>query len=286
MNLPTDQVKVDSHQHYWITARTDYGWLQPSSGILYADYLPKQLKPHLKKFSIDKTVIVQAAPTTDETDFMLSIADEEQTVAGVVGWLDLESDDFEQQWLRYREHPKFVGIRPMIQDLPSEWIVQQKVIKHLKLLAEAQFPIDLQANPRHLPFLIQLLEEIPELWAVIDHIAKPPIYNGGEMEPWATEMKQLAAYPNVMCKLSGVVPGSKTKGVWTNEMAIPFVKHVIESFGKKKVMFGSDWPVCLHSATYEQVVELFEACLDDSWTDEERADVYGNNAIRFYHLQV
>ncbi|MCQ6561050.1 amidohydrolase family protein [Paenibacillus mendelii] len=277
-------MKIDSHQHYWLTSRTDYGWLQPSVKRLYADYMPEDLKPLLKSHGIDRTIIVQAAPTVAETEFMLGIAREEETVAGVVGWVDLTAPDFEQVWLRLREDPYFVGIRPMIQDLPSEWILQDIVVKNLRVLADAQFPLDLQANMRHLPFLVQLLEQIPHLRAVVDHLAKPNIPSGA-LEPWGTQMEQLASFPNVMCKLSGMVPGTLDEP-WTNEGIQPFALRAIEAFGRKRVMFGSDWPVCTLSATYDQTVGLFEACLTGDWSEEERADVYGGNAARFYGIKV
>ncbi len=277
-------MKIDAHQHYWLTARNDYGWLQPSSGRLYADYMPVHLKPLLAAHGISKSIIVQAAPTVAETEFMLDIASKEDSVAGVVGWLDLTSSDFEQTFQRLRKHPKFVGIRPMIQDLPSDWIVQEVVVRHLHLLANAGFPVDLQANPRHLPYILNVLEQIPHLHAVIDHLAKPAISEGIKaLEPWRTHMFQIAAYPNMMCKLSGMVPEKQDEG-WTTEGIAIFASHAIQAFGKKKVMFSSDWPVCLLSATYEQVIDLFEACLPAEWNESDRMDIYGGNAVRFYNI--
>ncbi|MEK3721547.1 amidohydrolase family protein [Paenibacillus sp. FSL H8-0034] len=275
-------MRIDAHQHYWLTSRTDYGWLKPSLGRIYADYMPEQLKPLLEQYNIQKTIVVQAAPTSEEAEFLLSIAEKEPTIAGVVGWLDLESNTFEQEWDRFRSNPKFVGLRPMIQDLPSDWILGETVIRHLKLLAEAQFPVDLQANPRHLPYIVELLKQVPELRAVVDHLAKPPILEG-TMEPWASQIRQIAAYPNVMCKLSGMVP-EKLDADWTQAAIQPFVDVVVEAFGKQRVMFGSDWPVCLFSATYTQVLELTQSSLDASWTEDELAAVYGGNASRFYRL--
>lgn len=275
-------MRIDAHQHYWITSRTDYGWLQHSLGRLYADYLPEQLKPLLARHSIEQTIIVQAAPTIDETEFLLQIADTESTVAGVVGWLDMESDDFERDLERLRKHPKFIGIRPMIQDLPSNWIMKPKVLSHFKLLESEQFPVDLQANPRHLPYIVEMLKYTPNLRAVIDHLAKPPI-EVGELEPWESFMRQIAAYPNTMCKLSGMVP-EQLDAPWSRESILPFAQCVISSFGIQRVMFGSDWPVCLFAATYDEVIELFAYCLGTNWNEDEKAAAYGNNAAQFYKL--
>lgn len=277
-------MRIDAHQHYWITSRTDYGWLQPTLGRIYADYMPEQLKPLLKKHGIGKTVLVQAAPTVEETAFLFRIADREPSVAGVVGWLDMEADGFERDLARLRQHPKFIGLRPMIQDLPSEWIVKPQVLRNFQLLADVDFPVDLQANPRHLPYIAELLKLAPELRAVVDHLAKPPI-GEGQLEPWGAHMRQIAEYPNTMCKLSGMVP-ERLDAPWSIEAIRPFARCVIEAFGKKRVLFGSDWPVCLFSATYDQVVELFEACLGEGWTDEEKSAVYGGNAARFYRLDI
>ncbi|SFK95188.1 L-fuconolactonase [Paenibacillus sp. 1_12] len=275
-------MRIDAHQHYWIISRTDYGWLKPSLGRIYADYMPEHLKPWLERYDFQKTIVVQAAPTSEETEFLLSIAEREATIAGVVGWLDLESNTFEQQWDRFRSNPKFVGLRPMIQDLSSDWILGKTVIRHLKLLADAQFPVDLQANPRHLPYIAKLLEQVPDLRAVVDHLAKPPILEG-IIEPWTSQMRQIASFPNVMCKLSGMVP-EQLDAPWTQAAIQPYVDVVLNAFGKQRVMFGSDWPVCLFSATYPQVMDLIETSLGTSWTEEELAAVYGDNASRFYRL--
>ena len=276
-------MKIDSHQHYWKISRTDYGWLKPSSGKLWAYFMPDQLRPHLEQFGIQKTVVVQAAPTAAETEFLLDIAAHEDTLAGVVGWLDMDSPGFEAEWNRFRRNPKFVGLRPMIQDLPSEWIMREQVVQNMQLAAQAGFAIDLQANPRHLPYILQLLERVPDLCAVVDHLATPH-FAKGELEPWGTQMTQTAAYPNLMCKLSGLV--YRRDDNWSAASVRPFAHLVIRAFGKQRVMFGSDWPVCLMWATYPQVVELFESCLDAGWTDDEKADAYGRNAQRFYRLPV
>lgn len=277
-------MRIDAHQHYWKTSRIDYGWLKPSVGKIYADFMPGQLKPLLKQFYIQKTVVVQAAPSREETEFLLRLADKEESIAGVVGWLDLEADNFEKEWDCLRSNPKFVGLRPMIQDLPSDWVLNDKVIRHLILLAEAGFPVDLQANPRHLPYIVELLKKVPNLRAVVDHLAKPAI-SRGDYEPWGTLMTQIASSSNIMCKLSGMVP-EKEGALWSQKSIKPFTELVIQAFGKEHIMFGSDWPVCLLSASYKQVLELFESCIGPSWTNEKREGVYARNAMRFYRLDV
>ena len=277
-------MKIDSHQHYWKIERTDYGWLTPASGKLYADFMPEHLRPLLQQFDIQKTVVVQAAPTAAETAFLLDIADHEESLAGVVGWLDLKADDFRQQWEHFRRNPKFVGIRPMIQDLPSEWILQDGVVENIAFLAGQGFTIDFQSNPRHLPYLVQLLARVPTLKAVVDHLAAPP-YASRRLEPWAGYMTQLAAYPNVMCKLSGMVYGRNNPG-WSPQAVKLYADHVISVFGKRRVMFGTDWPVCTQFATFEEVLDLMAYVVGPDWTQDERDDAYGRNAERFYGLSV
>lgn len=275
-------MKIDSHQHYW----KSHGQEEKSkrNGSRNQSYLPEHLKPVLRKAGIDKTIVVQTSPTEEETSFLLKLAEEENTIAGVVGWLDLEAEGFEEKWKRFKKYDKFKGIRPMIQDLPSNWILEEKVLKNLNFLADQKFAVDLQANPRHLKYVIKLLEKVPHLHAVIDHLAKPPIEEG-KMEPWAQEMKEIANYPGIMCKLSGMVP-EKENAPWTVEQIAPYAEVIIEAFGVERIMFGSDWPICLKSATPQQVLDLFESILPMSLTNQDRKAVYGENAACFYQLKL
>ncbi|WP_179107318.1 amidohydrolase family protein [Sediminibacillus massiliensis] len=273
-------MKVDSHQHYWTAEKSK----EPVKGSRSIEYLPKQLKPLLESAGIEKTIAVQASPSEQDNEFLLNLTEKEDTIAGVVGWLDMAAENFAERLEYFRQHPKFVGVRPMIQDLPSEWIVGEKVIRNMKLLADKQFPLDLQANPRHLKFVIQLLQEVPHLRAVIDHLAKPPIKEG-LLEPWAAEMKIIASYPNMRCKLSGMVP-EVTDAPWSAPEIQPFADVVIEVFGKERVMFGSDWPVCLRSATHQEVIDLVEELIADRLTSVEKTALYSGNAIHFYKLNV
>lgn len=275
-------MRIDAHQHYWSIARTDYGWLTPATGRLYRDYRPADLKPQLAAYGFEASIVVQAAPTIDETDYMLGLAETEPTIAGVVGWLDFEADSFQADYRRLRGNAKFVGVRPMIQDLETEWLLRPAVVERFKLLAADRFPVDLQANPRHLPAILALLGQVPDLIAVIDHLAKPRM-DAGELEPWASRMTAIAEYPGLMCKLSGMVAESRD-GAWSAETIRPYAEHAIRAFGMKRVMFGSDWPVCLYSATFADVYALSESLLGNGLTEEESRDVYGGNAARFYGI--
>jgi L-fuconolactonase len=275
-------MKVDAHQHYWDISRTDYGWLTPERGVLYNNYLPEQLIPVMQSFNFPYSVAVQAAPSIEETHYLLALSDSAPSLIGVVGWLDFESSLFQDQFAELCKHPKFVGVRPMIQDLPEDWLLRPAVVSHIQHMERVQFAVDLQLRPHLLGSAIALMEQAPRLKAIIDHIAKPVW--GECMDNWRSSMRQLAAYPNMMCKLSGLVPESSAS--WTVEQLRPYVEYVIDVFGHERVVFGSDWPVCLLSASYEQVYEALNGLLPADWSDEQREGVWGRNAIRFYGLTV
>ncbi|WP_246079342.1 amidohydrolase family protein [Paenibacillus piri] len=275
-------IRVDAHQHYWKTERGDYGWLTPDQGILFADYLPEQLHEELQRYGFERTVVVQAAPTMEETEFMLSLYESYDSIAGVVGWLDLDSPDFPVHYNRFRRHEGFVGFRPMIQDLPDPWILRPTVMKNLELVAADQFPIDLQLRPRLLPYMLEALRTFPALTAVVDHAAKPFIAES-VLEPWKSHMAELASYPNLMCKLSGLVTEADQLSWKPGDLA-PYVHHVVQVFGKERVMFGSDWPVCLTTCSYGEVVEALRHALPDGLSTGDYNAVFGGNAARFYKL--
>jgi L-fuconolactonase len=277
-------MRIDSHQHFWKLARGDYDWLTPDFSVLYQDYLPEDLSQHLQPFRIDKTILVQAAPTIAETEFLLELYEQNEFIAGVVGWLDMESPSFASEYRRLRSHKGFVGIRPMLQDLEDDkWILRKSVLKNIELLVEDDFPIDLLIYPHHLPTIIQLLEVFPSLRAVINHLGKPRIAEQ-IIKPWKEQITEIASYKNVMCKLSGMVTEAGQE-IQTSEIE-PFVQHVIKVFGPHSVMFGSDWPVCLLKASYQDVVELLLSTLPDHLMDSDKAAIFGENAIRFYKLNL
>jgi L-fuconolactonase len=276
-------MRVDSHQHYWKPARGDYGWLRPDKGILYEDYLPARLEPLLRQYGLDYSIAVQAAPTVEETRYLLAMSDMHPTIAGVVGWLDFESTSFEERLAELRHHPRFVGVRPMIQDLHADWLLRGQVVGHMRVLEKERFPIDLQLRPHLLDKAVKLMELLPELHAVIDHIAKP-VY-GVSFQAWKDGVTRLSEYPNMMCKLSGMVPEAEAVP-WTIEAWKPYVDTVLDAFGPERIMYGSDWPVCLLSATYGQVYESLAALLPESWDEAGRAGVWGRNAERFYRLGI
>lgn len=276
-------MKIDAHQHFWKLDRGDYDWLTPDLEVLYRDFLPEDLSFHLKEKQVHRTIAVQAAPTIAETEYLLWLYEKYDFIAGVVGWLDFEASNFQNQYKRYKNIKGFVGIRPMLQDIEDDqWILRPKVLKHIELLAHDGFPLDILIHPRHLPHITKLMREFPTLRAVINHIAKPAI-SSGITDFWKDYLKELAGYENVMCKLSGII--TEAKQPFSIHGIKPFVQHVVEVFGTEAVMFGSDWPVCLLAGSYQDVYQVLIDCLPDSLTSSDLKKIFGENAMRFYRLK-
>lgn len=274
---------IDSHQHFWQVGRFDYPWMTPEVDVLCHDYLPGQLKPILQGNGVGQTILVQASNSVAETKWLLHLADQNPFIAGVVGWADLQAADVGRQLEELALHPKFKGVRHLVESEPADdWLAQESVISGLRELASRDLSYDLLLHTRHLRHAQQAIEQCPQLRFVIDHLAKPPVAQG-QVDQWARELKPIAAAPNVWCKLSGLV----TEASWTSwqiEDFIPYVDKVLEYFGPRRIMFGSDWPVCLLAASYEQVLETFNTLLADL-SDEERELIFSQNAARFYRIE-
>ncbi len=273
---------LDSHQHFWKTSRTDYGWLTPALGTIYRDFMPDDLQREMQRAGITRTILIQAAETEAETDFLLSIAAETDFVAGVVGWLDLDSEEFEERLAHYRSNPLFVGVRPMLQGLDDDaFILRPRVLKSLKAIEAAGLPFDILTFTRHLPHVARALEQVPGLRAVIDHISKPEIADGN-FEPWASRMEAIAAFPNVSCKISGMV--TEASPDWRLEDFRRYVDHVATIFGPDRLMFGSDWPVCLMAASYGEVANLARSLLSRHFGPPALEKIFETNAAAFYRV--
>lgn len=276
-------MRIDSHQHFWKASRGDYHWMSPAVQVLCRDYLPPDLQPHLKKNKIDKTILVQAAQTKAETDFLLDLAAKYDFIAGVIGWLDMDSPDFPRELDIYAKKPKFIGIRPMLQDLPDDdWILRPRVIQALKWVVDRDMPFEFLTYTRHLPHVLTVLETVPGLRAVVDHVSKPEIKNRN-LDPWRSLMARVAKHQNVYCKLSGMITEADHK-TWTPDDLRPYVEHVMDCFGVERVMFGSDWPVCLLAGSYDQVTAALQAVVKPRLDKRGESAVFGENAARFYKL--
>lgn len=273
---------IDAHQHFWQVGRFDYPWMKSDTPVLYRDYLPAQLEPILRENGVTKTVLVQASNSIEESRWLLRIGEENSFVAGVVGWVDLMSLETASQLEELTANPKFKGIRHLVESEPhDDWLVHGEVLNGLKTLAAFDLSYDLLVHTRHLQYAQRVADLVPDLRLVIDHLAKPPIATG-EFAEWARELRPLAAFPNVHCKLSGLVTEANWT-TWKNEDLRPYVDYALEMFGPERLMFGSDYPVCLLAASYKEVLESFQELLKDLSADDQDR-IFSGNATSFYRL--
>jgi len=275
--------RVDAHQHFWKIARRDYPWLtEKDFPALYRDYLPPDLRPHLKRCDIEKTVLVQGAETIDETEFLLSIAHATPFVAGVVGWVDFEAADASEQIARLSQDRKLVSLRPMLQTLAEDdWILRPELAPAMKALGAAGLKFDVLIFPRHLPHVTTFFSRYPDQPMVIDHAAKPYIAKG-EIEPWKSQMATIARnFPNVCCKLSGLA--TEAAPGWTIDTLRPYVAALIEIWGPGRLMWGSDWPILNVAGGYDDWFGIAQR-LTEHLSDADRHEIFGGTAARFYGI--
>jgi L-fuconolactonase len=264
-------LRIDAHQHFWALARGDYGWLTPDLKPLYRDYLPQHLAPLLAASGIDRTVLVQAAPTDAETDFLLALADANPMVGAVVGWVDFERPDAPARIAELAAHPRFRGVRPMLQDLPDpRWLLEPRLEPALATLVACDLSLDALVRPVHLPVLLELLQRHPDLRVVIDHGAKPDIA-AQAWHDWAPWLARIAADTRACCKLSGLV--TEARSDWTPADIAPYARHILRCFGPERTLWGSDWPVLNLAADYSGWSALADDWLADDWrVDDWRLD--------------
>ena len=239
---------VDSHQHFWRLDRGDYGWLTPALKPIYRDFLPADLAPQLSRAGVGATVAVQAAPTVAETRYLLQLAREHSFIAGVVGWIDFEDRDAVANIEALSTDVNLLGLRPMIQDIPDpEWMLRQEFDPVFEAMIDNGLVFDALVKPQHLPALRELVARYPDLTTVLDHGAKPPL-RSGKLDSWKREISALASASEVVCKVSGLVTEAGNANAPT---FIECVDHLLETFGPKRLMWGSDWPVCELVCSYE-----------------------------------
>ena len=272
---------VDAHQHYWNPARGDYGWMPPDHPVLARPYGPADLSGSLATYGIERTVLVQAADSVHETEYMLGIADATPSVVAVVGWVDFEKPGDLAHLTRLARHPKFRGVRPMIQDIEDvDWMLREDVQWGYRALIDLDLSFDALGFPRHLDNFHRLLTRYPQMRVVIDHCMKPQIRDGA-FEDWAAGMTRLARDTGAYVKLSGLV--TEANDGWGTDDLRPYADHVMQSFGPDRVMWGSDWPVCQLQASYAQWRDVAGE-LTEGLTSAERARVFGGTAAEFYRF--
>ena len=276
---------IDAHQHFWqLDLPFEYGWLRSEKNQpICRNYLPADLKGHLENCGIDKSIFVQTQHNVEENRWVLKLAEENDFIAGVVGWVDLASEACEDQLAEFKDQPKFVGIRHIVHDEANDdFIVQPDIIRGLKVLQKHNVPYDLLFYTKHLKHAVTLARQLPELPMVIDHLSKPKIKDQ-ITEGWSQDLKAAAKFPNMFCKLSGMVTEADWKS-WKPADLKPYVDTAIEAFGPERCMFGTDWPVCELAASYEHV---FQALTDivGPLGESENANIFGKTAAKFYGLK-
>jgi L-fuconolactonase len=274
-------MRIDSHQHFWLLSRGDYGWLTSDLAAIHRDHAPADLEPLLKTAHIDRTVLVQAAPTVAETDFLLRLAESTPFVAGVVGWVDFEADDAAHRIAALAARENLVGLRPMIQDIADDrWMLGAAIRPAVEAMADEGLTFDALIRPRHIPILGEFAALYPALDIVIDHAAKPDIAAGG-LGDWARDIRKLAAETRLVCKLSGLV--TEAAPGWSAQTLRPYVDVLVDAFGADRLMWGSDWPVLNLNGDYAAWMATAEQLLA-GLSDTEREAIFGGTASVFYGL--
>ena len=275
-------MKIDAHQHYWQYDPIKFDWIGEGMEVLKQDFLPPKLKPVLDAQGFNGCVAVQADQTLDETRWLLSLADQFDFIKGVVGWIDLSDPGVGDQLEEFADHPRFCGIRHIVQAEPDdEFMLREDFKRGISKLEKFDLVYDILIYPKHIPVASKLVEQFPNQPFILDHLAKPGIKDS-KIQRWGGDIHKLAAYPNVMCKLSGMV----TEADWANWSPTdfrPYLDIIFESFGTERLMFGSDWPVCLLAGSYQQVYNLVANYISQL-SEDEQASILGKNAIHGYKL--
>ena len=275
-------MRIDAHQHFWMYSPQEYGWINFDMAVLKKDRLPDDLFILLESVGIGATVAVQARQTLAETSWLLELADQHDFIKGVVGWLDLCSLELRSQLSRFSAHPKFRGVRHVIQVEPGDRSLLRKgFLRGIGMLAEFGLTFDILIFPQHLTTACDLVARFPEQRFVLDHIAKPRIKDG-LITQWAADVRRLAAFPNVFCKVSGMVTEADWQQ-WQQDDFRPYLEVVLEAFGARRTMFGSDWPVCILAGTYADMVEVVSPFVGQL-PHADQVAFWGETAQRFYGL--
>lgn len=277
-------MKIDTHQHFWRYNDREYAWMGSGMEQLRRDRLPADLAPLLKKTGIDATVAVQARQSIEETQFLLQLSDENHFIKGVIGWVDLCSPQLPVQLERFCWHPKLRGVRHVVHDEPDDrFMMRDDFVRGIGRLESYDLAYDLLLFPRHLPVACELVGKFPGQKFVLDHIAKPPIKNG-KINPWDSDIRRLASFDNVYCKISGMVTEADRHN-WKPQDFKPYMQIVLDAFGPNRIMLGSDWPVCTAAAEYEQVMEIAADFIQQLSPDEQK-DVWSQNPTRIYDISM
>jgi len=273
---------VDSHHHFWDLGKFDYDWM-PEGSPLRVDFGPEDLRALLKNACVERTVIVQAHQSLEETYWLLELAEASDYVAGVVGWVDLTDPAVGLELDKLQRSPWFKGVRHIWEgETDAGWLDRPEAINGLRELEHRGICYDFLVRPPNLPYVPRIMEKVPDLRAVIDHIAKPDI-KGRKFEPWLSDLRHVASVDRMRCKVSGMITEADHAN-WSIDDLKPYVHHVVGMFGTDRLMFGTDWPVCTLAGSYEKVVSTARK-LFESFTELERNWIFGGTATDFYRLR-
>jgi L-fuconolactonase len=272
---------IDSHQHFWQYDPVKHDWIDDDMAVIRKDFLPPDLQPALQQNNIGGCIAVQADQTTKETDFLLALQKENSFIKGVVGWVDLRADNIEEQLSFYKQFAALKGFRHVLQGEAPEFMLQPGFVRGIAALKQFDFTYDVLIFPKHLQAAIELVKQFPDQPFVIDHIAKPYI-KSGLIDEWKQDMNTIAQYENMHCKISGMITETNYQN-WKPDDFTPYLDVVVESFGTNRIMFGSDWPVCLAAASYQKIIEIVSNYFA-AFSTTEKANFFGNNAAAFYNL--
>lgn len=274
---------IDSHQHFWKYNIEEYSWIDDSMSVLRRDFLPGDLKEQLDNNGLDGSVAVQARQSIDETDWLLELAEKNEIIKGVVGWVPLVDEKVEAVLEKYAANEKLKGVRHVVQDeVDDEFILRGDFVRGVSKLAKYDLTYDILIFPRHVRNSVEFVKKFPEQAFVVDHIAKPFIKKR-ELEPWKSDMQEFSGFENVYCKISGMVTEADLRN-WKKEDFAVYMEAVLDIFGADRLMFGSDWPVCTVAGEYGKVLEIVTDFIG-KLSRSEQNKITGENAVRFYDLK-
>ena len=275
-------MRIDAHQHFWKFDPVRDSWITGEMSVIQKDFFPQELQLLLQKNNFDGSVVVQSDQSESENEFQLKNADENAFIKGVVGWIDLQSKDAEEKLSYYSSFKKMKGFRHVLQgEVDRALMLKPAFMNGISKLEKFGFTYDILIYADQLKYIGEFVSAFPDQKFVIDHLAKPDIKNK-KISDWKREIENVAGHENVYCKISGMVTEADWKN-WTQKDLIPFIDVVIESFGSNRIMFGSDWPVCLVAASYEQTLNIVQEYFY-SFSASEQELFFGKNAIKFYNL--
>jgi L-fuconolactonase len=276
-------MRIDSHHHFWHYDATEYDWIDESMSAIRRDYLPADLEPEIRAAGINGVISVQVRQTIEETRWLLALANEHDFIRGVVGWAPLVDPAVREQLDEFVDEPMLKGVRHIVQGEPDEnFILADDFNRGVAALRDYSLTYDILIYERQLPQAIMFVDRHPRQVFVLDHLAKPRVREN-ELEPWRTNIRRLAERENVYCKLSGLVTEADWQN-WTEPHLAPYVETVLEAFGPRRLMFGSDWPVCLVAASYGRWLDLV-ARFCARLSTEEQSRIFGETAAEAYRLK-